>query len=69
VSDVKYPDVQVELTGTDGNVFSIIGKVRKEIMRSGWDREAGAKEFTDKAFACGSYDEVLQLVMQTVEVA
>jgi hypothetical protein len=67
VSDVKFPDVEVGLIGEDGNVFNVIGKVKKALRAAGY-RE-GAEEFTREAFACGSYDEVLQLVMNTVEIA
>ena len=55
-----------ELVGTDGNVFSIIGKVSSTLKKAGMKTEA--TEFTAKAFAAGSYDEVLQLCMQYVEV-
>jgi hypothetical protein len=61
-----YPQVTVQLTGTDGNVFSIIGRVAKALRRH---IGPGAEtEFTNAAFACGSYDDVLILVMRTVDV-
>ena len=58
---------KVRLTGTDGNVFSIIGKVSGALKRAGLDAEA--REFTSKAFASESYDAVLQLCMQYAEVS
>ena len=57
---------KVKLTGTDGNVFSIVGKVSKALKRDGKTEEA--KEFTSKAFSSGSYDEVLQLAMEYCDV-
>lgn len=51
-----------KLVGTDGNVFSIIANVSKCL-----DKEK-AHEFENKAIACDSYDEVLRLVMEYVEV-
>lgn len=63
MSEVK-PTVQ--LIGEDGNVFAIIGRVSKALKRAG-QREK-AKEFTDKAMKSGSYDEVLRLCMDYVEV-
>ena len=65
--DVKYPDVAVRLSGTDGSAFSIIGRVAGALRRE-VSREA-AKEFSDAAFECGSYDQVLQLCMRTVDVS
>lgn len=55
-----------KLVGTDGNVFSIIGAVSKTLKRAGQPEKA--KEFQNKAFSSGSYDAVLQLCMEYVEV-
>ena len=59
-------DVSVQLTGEDGNVFSIIGRVTKAMKRSDWSEFAD--EFKTKALEAKSYDEVLQLCMEYVEV-
>lgn len=56
----------VQLTGEDGNVFSIIGRVSKALKRAGLKDKAA--EFTSKAFKAGSYDEVLQLCFDYVDV-
>ena len=61
-----YPHIHVQLTGVDGNVFTIIGRVADAVRRAA-GREA-ADAFTHAAFAAGSYDEVLRLVMCTVDV-
>ena len=58
---------KVKLTGTDGNVFAIIGKVAGALKKAGLKKEAS--EFTTKAFASKSYDAVLQLTMEYVEVS
>lgn len=55
-----------KLTNTDGNVFSIIGNVSRALEKAGKKQEAS--EFREKAFKSDSYDKVLQLVMQYVEV-
>lgn len=55
-----------KLIGEDGNVFNIIGKVHKVLTRTG--QADKAKEFVDKAHACDSYDAVLRLVHNYVEV-
>jgi hypothetical protein len=64
--EATFPDVTVQLTGEDGNVFAVIGAVQRALRRSGYREEASA--FAREAMAQSSYDEVLQLVMRTVEV-
>jgi len=54
------------LIGEDGNVFSIIGRVRKALTNDG--QEGRAREFVEKAYRSASYDEVLQLCLEYVEV-
>ena len=54
------------LVGTDGNVFSIIGRVKQVLESAG--EEDRAAEFVARAFQARSYDEVLQLCMRYVEV-
>jgi hypothetical protein len=56
----------VKLTGEDGNVFNIIGLVSKALKKDG--KVDFANEFTNKAFNCGSYDEVLRLAMNYCQV-
>lgn len=63
---VKYPNVQVQLVGEDGNAFAIIGRVSRALKRAG-HREA-ATEWCAAAMACGSYDALLRLAMETVDV-
>ena len=55
-----------KLIGEDGNVFNVIGRVRRALLDAGHDDEA--REFVERAFRCGSYDEVLQLVLEHVDV-
>jgi hypothetical protein len=57
---------EVILVGEDGNVFSIIGRVSKVLKRAGQSEKAA--EFTKKAFACHSYEDVLGLVGDYCEV-
>jgi len=59
--------IKVKLTGTDGNVFALSGKVSQALKKAGQaDR---AKEFTSKLFNCGSYEEALALMQEYVEVS
>jgi hypothetical protein len=55
-----------KLIGKDGNVFNIIGLVSQALKRAG--QAARAKEFVRQAFAAQSYDAVLGLAMDYVEV-
>jgi hypothetical protein len=65
-SEVRYPELTVKLTGTDGNVFSVISAVTGAIRRS--HGTAASAEFANMAFDCNSYDEVLRLAMQSVNI-
>lgn len=75
MDDIKYPGCVVQLTGTDGNVFSIIGRVRVALRR--YVREQGlgvheanirAEQFTKEITESESYDEALIVVMRWVTV-
>ena len=62
---VKYPQVKFNLSKSDGNVYMILGGVRKAMRRAGIsNKEIDA--FTDEAKS-GNYDHFLQTVMKTVE--
>ena len=54
-----------KLTGTDGNVFALAGRVSAALKRAGMPEKA--KEFTDKVFACESYDAELRLMCEYVD--
>lgn len=57
---------ECDLSNCDGNVFAIIGKVRRTLKQSG--QEDKADEFATKARQSESYDEVLQLCFKYVDV-
>ncbi|MCI9135436.1 MAG: hypothetical protein HFI31_14825 [Lachnospiraceae bacterium] len=61
---MKKPEC--ELIGEDGNVFFIIGRVVKTLRRAGLYEQAD--EFNSKYPNCQSYDEVLRLAMDYVEI-
>jgi hypothetical protein len=54
------------LTGTDGNVFAVIGFVRRALRNAGQIERA--REFVERAGAARSYDEVLRLCFEYVDV-
>jgi hypothetical protein len=58
---------ECELSGQDGNVFGIIGRVTKTLKRAGLAEQAD--EFASKAMDAGSYDEVLRLCFEYVDVS
>lgn len=55
-----------KLIGEDGNVFWIIGRVRSALRVAG--QEDRARKFVERAYRSGSYEEVLQLCLEYVEV-
>lgn len=60
------PKPACKLVGTDGNVFSIIGRVQQALKKAGQNDRAS--EFVQKAFRAKSYDEVLALCTDYVDV-
>lgn len=62
----KYPDIEVELSGTVGNAFSIMGKVRRAMKRNGVSDDE-IQKYTDESTS-GDYDNVLVTAMRWVTV-
>ena len=60
---IRFPDVEVQLTGEDGNAFAVLGAVSKALRRAG--HGDAAKEFQDEAMS-GDYDHLLQTAMRFV---
>jgi hypothetical protein len=60
-------DVRVKLTGTDGNVFALAGKVSAALERAGHNDLS--KEFQNKLIECRSYDAALSLMQDYVKVS
>lgn len=63
---VKYPDIVVRLTGIDGNAFSVMGAVAREMKRAGLSDQEIA-DWRAEAMS-GDYDHLLQSAMKTVNV-
>ncbi len=56
----------VKLIGEDGNAFSIMGRVKKALMRAGAD-----KEYIDRYLSeatSGDYDHLLMVSMEYADV-
>lgn len=63
---VRYPKVEVQLTGHNGNAFNVIGRVGLALRRAGVPK-AEIDEFRREATS-GDYDHVLATAMRWVEV-
>ena len=63
---IKYPEVEVELVGTDGNAFALIGKVQKALKEAEVSKEE-LDEFFNEATS-GDYNHLLQTCMAWVNV-
>lgn len=62
----KFPHIRVQLSGTDGNAFSIIGKVSRA-LRDAKVPKPIIEEFRDEAMR-GDYGYLLQTCMKWVNV-
>lgn len=62
----KYPNIEVQLTGEDGNAMYIIGKVRRALFKGGVPSEESTK-FVEEAMS-GDYTNVLATAMRWVTV-
>lgn len=66
-TEVRHPEVQVRLSGEDGNAFFIIGRVRQALRQAGVSQEE-LDAFKEEAEA-GDYDHLLRTVMRWVIVS
>ena len=72
--DCKYPEVEVQLTGVNGNAYMIMAVVQKALRRalrieglSPGKIKREIQQYTDQATS-GDYDHLLQVTMQWVNV-
>ena len=65
-NQVKYPQIVVQLSGTDGNAFAVIGTVSRALRRAGIADDA-MRSFYDEIMA-SDYDNVLATAMRWVTV-
>jgi len=63
----RFPNIEVELVGNDGNAFSILGNVTRAMRRGGVPK-TDIDAFMAEATA-GDYDHLLGTVMRWVEVS
>lgn len=63
---IKYPEIEVELVGNDGNAFAIMGAVSKALKRAKVS-EAEVKQYMAESMS-GDYDNLLRVAMAWVTV-
>ena len=64
--NTRYPNIEVELLGHDGNAFAILGKVNRELKKNKVD-DSEIQEFRAQAMS-GDYNNLLATVMDWVTV-
>lgn len=57
---------ELQLSGTDGNVFSIMGRATRVARKAGWDWDK-IRGFQKKMMG-GDYDNALQVCMEYFDV-
>jgi hypothetical protein len=67
-STPKFPNVCVQLTGQEGNVFSILGRVQRGLKEGGVSDE-DVSAFWEEVSEAHSYEEALQIIMRWVHVS
>jgi len=62
----KYPEIEVQLTGQDGNAFAIMGAVSTALRKGGVSKEE-INEYTSESMS-GDYDNLLATAVRWVSV-
>ena len=65
-SEPKYPKIEVQLTGEDGNAWSVLGRMRKALRRAKIGNDE-IEQFTKEA-TNGDYNHLLATCMEWVTV-
>jgi hypothetical protein len=60
------PKPRCRLTGTDGNVFALLGRVTACLKKAG--QAAQTQEVSIRILACGSYQDALHVFMEYVDI-
>jgi len=66
MSEPKYPDIAVQLTGENGNAFAIMGAVSKALRRNDVSKEE-IDEYMQESMS-GDYDNLLVTAVEWVDV-
>ena len=66
MSGPKYPDIEVQLSGEDGNAFAIMGRVQRAMRKAGLSQEQ-IDEYIDESKS-GDYDNLLNTADRFVTI-
>lgn len=66
-TQVKYPDITVQLVGNDGNAYAILGSVQRALRQAGVAAEE-VSAFHQEATS-GDYHHLLRTAMRWVDVS
>jgi hypothetical protein len=61
----RYPDIQVQLSGEDGNAFAILGHTTRALRQAGLDQDEIDLYYAEAT--SGDYDHLLQTTMRWVD--
>jgi hypothetical protein len=64
---IRFPDVHVQLTGTDGNTFFLMGRVAQALKRAG--HADAVDKFIEAVTSSQSYEEALGVMTDWVDVS
>ena len=65
--DERQTGIEVQLTGTDGNVFALLGTCTRVLKRAGFQQHAA--ELTDRVTAAESYNQALGIMSEYLDVS
>lgn len=66
MSDVKYPEIHVQLIGLDGNAFAILGRCLEAMHKAGLNKEE--RDSFRKEATSGDYNHLLTTCMEWLDV-
>lgn len=66
MSDIKYPDIEVQLSERDGNAFMVMGAVSKALRRANVPKEEIDKYLEEST--SGDYNNLLATATRWVTV-
>ena len=64
---VKYPEIEVQLSGNDGNAFAIMGAVQRALRRAEIPQHE-IEQYLNQSMN-GDYDNLLRVAMNWVKVS
>jgi hypothetical protein len=67
MSEIKYPEIKVQLTGQDGNAFAIMGAVQNALRKAGVPKQELDDYYAEST--SGDYDHLLRTAMRWVSVS